>query len=227
MLEEALTALAAAGGTAVVQAAGTDAWIGFRTRMARLLGRGDAQRERAELARLDQTAASLKAADPPDAERMRLKQETWWQTRLEILLDDMAGEERRRAAADLRDLMRSLGVPIGSVSAGAGGLAVGGNVEISATGGGSMAAAIVNGDVNFRDPGKLPSPMPPREASATLGAADDGRSARIHATGYGTAIGSYHAAPDAPDPGKTQKAAEMVHARRRAAVAKVAHTRRG
>jgi hypothetical protein len=225
MLEEALVALAAAGGTAVVQAAGTDAWIGFRTRMAKLLGRGDAQRERAELARLDQTAASLKAADPPDAERARLRHEASWQTRLEILLEDMAGEERRRAAADLMGLVHSLGGTIGSISAGAGGFAVGGNVEISATGHGSMAAAIVNGDVNFRNPGKPASPVPPWEASAPLGAAYDGRSARIRATGHGTAIGSYHAAPDAPDPGKTQKAAEMEHVRQRAAVAKVAHSR--
>ncbi|MBB5932722.1 hypothetical protein FHS34_008242 [Streptomyces echinatus] len=34
MLEEELATLAAAGGTAVVQAAGTDAWNGFRQAVA-------------------------------------------------------------------------------------------------------------------------------------------------------------------------------------------------
>ena len=41
MLAEALTALAAAGGTAVVQAAGKDAWTGFRARVAKWFARGD------------------------------------------------------------------------------------------------------------------------------------------------------------------------------------------
>ncbi|MEU6172343.1 hypothetical protein ABZ832_10455 [Streptantibioticus parmotrematis] len=39
MLTEALAAPAAAGGTAVVQAAGTDAWTEVRRTVARLLGR--------------------------------------------------------------------------------------------------------------------------------------------------------------------------------------------
>ncbi|MGW3466207.1 hypothetical protein ACWDE9_44675, partial [Streptomyces olivaceoviridis] len=38
MLEQALTALAAAGGAAVVQAAGTDAWTGLRQAVARWFG---------------------------------------------------------------------------------------------------------------------------------------------------------------------------------------------
>jgi hypothetical protein len=45
MLAEAFTALAAASGSAVIQAAGTDAWEGFRRQVARLLGQGDQQRE--------------------------------------------------------------------------------------------------------------------------------------------------------------------------------------
>jgi hypothetical protein len=60
MLEQALTALAAAGGTAVVQAAGTDAWTGLRQAVARWFGRGDRQRERVELERLDRTAGELR-----------------------------------------------------------------------------------------------------------------------------------------------------------------------
>ncbi len=53
MLNEALMALAAAGGVGVVQAASTDAWVTFRQQLASLLGRGDSQRERVELERLD------------------------------------------------------------------------------------------------------------------------------------------------------------------------------
>lgn len=41
MLGEALTALAAAGGTVVVQAAGTSGWQGFQRAVARWFARGD------------------------------------------------------------------------------------------------------------------------------------------------------------------------------------------
>jgi hypothetical protein len=58
MLTEALTALAAAGGTAVVQAAGKDAWTGFRGRVAKWFARGDTGREQVALERLDRTAAA-------------------------------------------------------------------------------------------------------------------------------------------------------------------------
>jgi hypothetical protein len=52
LAEEALAALAAAGGTAVVQAAGTDAWAGFRSRVAKWFARGDTEREQIALERL-------------------------------------------------------------------------------------------------------------------------------------------------------------------------------
>jgi predicted signal transduction protein with EAL and GGDEF domain len=74
MLTEALMAVSGAGGAAVVQAAGTDAWTGLRQRVARLLGRGDTQRERAELERLDRTAQTLEEADAAgNAEHARLQ----------------------------------------------------------------------------------------------------------------------------------------------------------
>jgi hypothetical protein len=53
LLSDALVALAAAGGTAVVQAAGTDLRADFRERVATWFGRGDAEREHAELERLN------------------------------------------------------------------------------------------------------------------------------------------------------------------------------
>ncbi|MFD8236850.1 hypothetical protein ACFV20_33855 [Streptomyces sp. NPDC059696] len=105
MLTEALTALAAAGGTAVVQAAGTDVWAGCRQRVARLLGRGDTDREQDELDQLDQTAAALEAAGSSGAaERTRNDQEAVWRTRFEALLLSLHGVERERAAAELRAL---------------------------------------------------------------------------------------------------------------------------
>ncbi|MFJ3728724.1 hypothetical protein ACIPYQ_40020 [Streptomyces sp. NPDC090045] len=106
MLEATLAALAAAGGAAVVQAAGTDVWNGLRSRVARLLGRGDRTRESVELERLDQTAADLQALEPTEAERMRIRQEASWQARFEALLESASDVEERALLADgLRDLV--------------------------------------------------------------------------------------------------------------------------
>ncbi|WP_432088459.1 hypothetical protein [Streptomyces sp. bgisy095] len=148
MLEEALTALAAAGGTAVVQAAGTDAWTGLRTRAARLLGRGDRQREQAELDRLDQTAAALEAVGSAEAEGVRIRQQEIWQARFVILLESLNDDERAQAAAELRDVLHG---PDSAASAETGGLAVGGNMDIRADGG-SVAAVIIRGNVNVGNP---------------------------------------------------------------------------
>lgn len=62
MLSEALTVLATTSGTAVIQAAGTDAWTGLRERVARLFGRRSERAEQATLERLDRTAAELEGA---------------------------------------------------------------------------------------------------------------------------------------------------------------------
>ena len=105
MLAEALTALAAAGGTAVVQAAGKDAWAGFRSGVARWFGRGDAEREQVALERLDRTAAALEAARLGEVERVRADQEASWQTSFETLLGGLDGVEQQRAADELRDLL--------------------------------------------------------------------------------------------------------------------------
>ncbi len=105
MLAEALTALAAAGGTAVVQAAGKDAWTGFRSRVAKWFARGDAERERVALERLDRTVTALEAAHPGEVERVRAGQEASWQTMFEIFLEGLDGEQQQRAADGLRDLL--------------------------------------------------------------------------------------------------------------------------
>ncbi|MCA1219384.1 hypothetical protein [Streptomyces sp. 8L] len=154
MLSEAMTALAAAGGTAVAQAAGTEAWAGIRRQVARWFGRGDPRREHAELERLDRTAGELAAARPAEAETVRIRQEAAWQSRIEALLEGLEDVERDRVAEELRALLAGRASP-GGVSAGPGGLAVGGGVNVRADHG--SAAAVTMGDVTLGNP---PQPGP-------------------------------------------------------------------
>lgn len=106
MLTEALMAAAGAGGTAVVQAVGTDAWTALRQRVARLMGRGEPQRERVELERLDRTAQVLMEADVTgETERALLRQEASWQTRFESLLETLEESEQQQVATELQALV--------------------------------------------------------------------------------------------------------------------------
>ncbi len=95
MLAETMTALAAAGGTAVVQAAGTDAWAGVRQRVARLLSRGDREREHAQLDRLDRTADALDSAGGNEGDQVRLVHAEGWRSRFEMLLEDLDEPARK------------------------------------------------------------------------------------------------------------------------------------
>ncbi|WP_406291605.1 hypothetical protein [Streptomyces sp. NBC_00624] len=106
MLVEGLIALAGAGGGAIVQAAGTDAWNGIRGGVARLFGRGESGREQAELERLDRTRAVLEAAqDGNETERVQIAQAAVWQTRLETLLEELPETERQQVVAELKALV--------------------------------------------------------------------------------------------------------------------------
>ncbi|CCK25880.1 putative secreted protein [Streptomyces davaonensis JCM 4913] len=122
MLGEAALALAAAGGGAVVEAAGTDAWQGLQQAVARWLGRGDAQVEGREMERLDEAAAALVASDASDSEQIRSLQQGVWQARFTMALENMAAPERDRAAAELRALLASHAPP-GPLTSAPGGLA--------------------------------------------------------------------------------------------------------
>ncbi|MEU0836394.1 hypothetical protein [Streptomyces sp. NPDC005969] len=144
-----MTALAAAGGTAVIQAAGTDAWTGVRQQVARWFGRGNPQRERAELERLDQTAGELEAARPTEVERVRIRQEAAWQGRIEAVLESLEDIERARLADELRTLLAHQ-TSHSSVSVGQSGLAVGGSVDVRADHG--SAAAVSMGNVTLGNP---------------------------------------------------------------------------
>jgi hypothetical protein len=168
MLEQALTALAAAGGAAVVEAAGTDAWGGLRQAVARWFGGGDPQRERAEGERLDQTAGELATAEAAEAagaagavegERVRIRQEAAWRARIEAFLEGLDDTERSQAAEELRALL-ARHTPQAGVSAGHGELAselvIGGSADIRAEGG-SIAAGVIHGGAHIARP---PAPDP-------------------------------------------------------------------
>lgn len=154
MLDQALVALAASGGTALVSAAGTDAWASLRQALARWFGRGDGQREQAELERLDQTAASVQARDSAETERARTRLEAAWQARIETLLESLDVAERERAAEDLRGLLARHAPHSGPV-AGAGGLAAN-RVDIRAEQG-AIAGGVIHGGAQIGNP-PLPDP---------------------------------------------------------------------
>lgn len=153
MSAEAVAAVAAAGGMAVVQAAGTDAWTTVRRAVARLLGRGSPEQEAAELTRLDQMQTALAGAG--DLVGQRERWEGVWQTRLELLLESVDAEERLAAVRQLTEIAalaraRGLGVQTGN-----GGVAAGGDVRVSADGG-SVAGAVVRVEGGVHVAGPLP-----------------------------------------------------------------------
>lgn len=103
---EELAALAAAGGAAVVQAAGTDAWAGLRAWVSRWVGRGNEQREQTELERLEAAATALAAAtDPQAAAAEAARQQGYWNGRFETLLEPLPPEEREQASTELKSLL--------------------------------------------------------------------------------------------------------------------------
>jgi hypothetical protein len=156
MLTEALTALAAAGGTAVVQAAGTDAWTTFRTQLAKWFSQGDTQREKATLERLDQAAGAQEAAGQAEAERARAAQEASWQTRFETLLEGLDGTKQQQAAAELVDLLASVAGGR-AVATGPGALAIAGDADIGIHADTGGAAAWQMGSVQLGQPPSAPA----------------------------------------------------------------------
>lgn len=116
MLFEELTTLATEGGRAVVQAVGTAFWPVTQRRAAELVGRGDAERVRAELVRLDRTAQALTPQLSGAAGAERARQEGLWAGRFEALLDRLEGTEQSSAAAELRALLESLTISSGDTA---------------------------------------------------------------------------------------------------------------
>ncbi|MDT7844203.1 hypothetical protein [Streptomyces justiciae] len=135
MLSEALTALAAAGGTAVAQAAGTDTWTSVRQRTARLFGRGE---EPAVLGELDRTEQELAHGGSREEAAAR------WAERFVRLLRDLDAGGR---AAVVEELRRLEGSPPPTPASGP---VFHGDVTVRADQG--VAGAVVNGPVRVENP---------------------------------------------------------------------------
>ncbi|QES10838.1 hypothetical protein DEJ44_27445 [Streptomyces venezuelae] len=149
-MSEALTVLATTSGTAVIQAAGTDAWTGLRERVARLFGRRSERAEQATLERLDRTAAELEGATDDSAEQIQATLRSSWRDRLVELLEELDDTQRDEVAEELRQIVAASGArpPASAPTAGDGGIAVGGSINNRADGG-SIAAAVINGGVTL------------------------------------------------------------------------------
>lgn len=85
---EWLSPVVAAGGSAFVGAAATDAWQSARNGVVRLFGRGGQRRQEAVGRWADQTAAEIEQA--PEAERALLRERLalTWQQRLADLVEE-------------------------------------------------------------------------------------------------------------------------------------------
>jgi len=153
MLTQELEQLAQAGGVAIVQAAGQDAWQGFRKAVARWFGRGDVERERAELQRMAATAAAVAAAKHAEAEALR--QEGLWRGRIEALLEGLAGQVRADAAVEFQALLVERAEAADLVFA-PDGLVVMGDMTLTA-GENSIVAAKLEGGAHLGVP-RPPSP---------------------------------------------------------------------
>jgi hypothetical protein len=103
MSAEALTALAEAGGTALVGAIATDAWKKVRNEMAGLFSRGSGQRKAAIEAQLESHAELVERAN--DSDRVRQLVAKVWQLELTRLLEEYPDveSELRHVIAQVQD----------------------------------------------------------------------------------------------------------------------------
>jgi hypothetical protein len=152
---EVLVALAQWAGQTVAAAAVTDVWESARHKIARLLGRGDANKTEVAERWLAQTHEQLTAAAGAELEPARATQAQRWAGRFADLLDENPGIE-----ADLRALVQEIAaqLPAGVVSAADHAVAAGRDVHITASGRGTAAGVI---HVNVAPPN--PSPPGPGE----------------------------------------------------------------
>jgi Tetratricopeptide repeat len=164
MLAEGLTALAAAAGNTVVTAATSDAWEAARRGFARLLGRGDAEREQLAEQRLEETREQLAGHARTDREEARAALAAQWTTRLADLL-----EENPDADVNLRTLVQKIQKEqrAGTVSAADLAVAAGQDMTISASSGG-IAAGVIQANLGFFQPQATTPGQPVRLAPRPL-----------------------------------------------------------
>ncbi|MFE8973293.1 hypothetical protein ACFYM7_07565 [Streptomyces cyaneofuscatus] len=149
MLPEALSRIAAEAGVAVVETAGTDHWALFGEQVASWLAQ-DGQAAQADLARLAETEAALRAAVDASSRTIAARHAMAWQGRFTAVLEQLTAEERHPAAAHLQRLVRDHSAG-GAPAAPAPGVIAGENVRLQADHG-SLTVGLVNGDVNFNSP---------------------------------------------------------------------------
>jgi hypothetical protein len=154
-MEQELLSLASLAARTIVTAAGTDAWNSMKQGIARLLGRGEQSRCSAAELRLEQAREALDGIPVEDEEQVRAQLAAAWQTRLLDLL-----EEHPETVVDLRELVENVRaqLPAAVVSA-PGGVAAGGDVTITASGGG-IAAGTIHGGITAANPTR-PGPERP------------------------------------------------------------------
>jgi hypothetical protein len=155
---EVLVALAQWAGQTVAAAAVTDMWEVARHKVARLLGRGNPKKTEVAERWLDETHQQLATAQGADLEPVRAAAARRWEGRFADLLDEDPSIE-----PDLRALVEEIQaqLPAGMVSAADHSVAAGGNVNISASGGGT-AAGVIHGNVTPPNPTQ---PGPPNTQS--------------------------------------------------------------
>jgi hypothetical protein len=157
---DVLLALAQFAGQTVAAAAVTDVWESARSRFAKLLGRGDAQRAKAAERWLTQTHEQLTAVGPGTAlEQAREAAAERWTGRFADLLD-----EDPSLATELRALADEVAaeLPDGTVSATDHSLAAGRDLRIEASHGG-FAAGVFHGNMTLPSAAQ-PFPAPPSAA---------------------------------------------------------------
>jgi hypothetical protein len=138
-----LIALASTAASTLVSAMTTDAWRLVRTRLGKLLGRGDPPAETAVLEVLDEDAQAIAGAgDQADAPDIGAQ----WTVRLRDLL-----RVEPDAAVVLRELVAELSAQGAGVAAAGGGVAAGRDVRIRADRGG-VAAGTIEGGVHLGNP---------------------------------------------------------------------------
>jgi hypothetical protein len=154
---DVLMALTQFAGQTVASAAVTDMWEAVRSRFARLLGRGDARKTEVAERWLAQTHNQLStAAAGAELQRAREAQAERWAGRFADLLDEDPAVE-----PELRALVEEVAaqLPATVVSAADHSLAAGGDMNITASGGGT-AVGVIHGNV------VPPNPMVPGPAQS-------------------------------------------------------------
>ena len=148
MPDQGMMELATLAGQTVVKAAVTDAWEMVKRGIARLLARGDGEKEQRAEQRLEQTRGQLTGADDADLEQARSALAAQWATRLADLLEEHPGLE-----AELRGLVRQAqdALPAGMVSAADHAVAAGRDINVRASRGG-VAAGVIHGNVAPANP---------------------------------------------------------------------------